>query len=64
MSMMKEIYAVHAGNATPKKGSKAGLWLLRGFLGKKKQVIWGVYIGTIAMLIILIGTVIQILSNS
>lgn len=47
-----------------RKGSKAGLWLLRGFLGKKKQVIWGVYIGTIAMLIILIGTVIQILSNS
>ena len=46
-----------------RKGSKAGLWLLRGFLGKKKEVIWGVYIGTIAMLIILVGTVIQILSN-
>ena len=46
-----------------RKGSKAGLWLLRGFLGKKKEVIWGVYIGTIAMLIVLVGTVIQLLSK-
>lgn len=30
---------------------------------EKKEVIWGVYIGTIAMLIVLVGTVIQILSN-
>lgn len=30
---------------------------------EKKEGIWGVYIGTIAMLIVLVGTVIQILSK-
>lgn len=42
-----------------RKGTKGGLWILRGFLGKKKGFVWTVYIFTIALIIFLIGMMIQ-----
>ena len=45
------------------KGKKAGLWVIRGFLGKKKGFIWTVYIGSIAVIIFLIGMMIQVLGK-
>lgn len=45
-----------------KKGSKAGFWLIRGFLGKKKIIIYSVYTFFILFLSILIYAIYKILS--
>lgn len=46
-----------------KKGSKAGLWIIRGFLGKQKAFVFSIYFLTIILLIVFISAFIFIFRN-